>query len=100
MPLTRAAKEDLVSSYQAGLAVAPHAFLVDFKGISVPQVTELRDRVRESGGEYVVVKNRLLLRAIEGSAPPLSYYRKAPERCLYCWITGLGRFPSITYLPQ
>jgi large subunit ribosomal protein L10 len=68
MPLTRAAKEDLVSSYQAGLAVAPHAFLVDYKGISVPQVTELRDRVRESGGEYVVVKNRLLLRAIEGAA--------------------------------
>jgi large subunit ribosomal protein L10 len=34
----------------------------------VPQITELRDRIRESGGEYVVVKNRLLLRAIEGAA--------------------------------
>ncbi len=68
MPLSRTQKEDLVSSYQQGLALAPHAFLVGFKGVSVPQVTDLRHRVRESGGQFVVVKNRMLLRAIEGSA--------------------------------
>ena len=67
MPLSRARKEELVSSYQEELASAPHAFLVDYSGVSVPQVTDLRNRVRESGGEYVVVKNRLLLRAIEGA---------------------------------
>jgi large subunit ribosomal protein L10 len=39
-----------------------------FSGISVPQVTELRSRVRETGGKYVVVKNRLVLRAIAGEA--------------------------------
>jgi large subunit ribosomal protein L10 len=68
MPLTREDKEKLISEYQHGLAVAPHAFLLGFKGISVPQVTELRNRVRATGGEYVVVKNNLALRAIDSTA--------------------------------
>lgn len=68
MALTREHKQDLVELYENGLANAPHAFLVSFQGISVPAVTELRAKVRESGGEYVVVKNRLALRAIEGKA--------------------------------
>jgi large subunit ribosomal protein L10 len=68
MPLTRSAKEQLVAEYQQGLAAAPHAFILGFKGISVPQVTELRNRVRATGGEYLVVKNNLALRAIDSGA--------------------------------
>ncbi len=68
MPLTRDQKEGLVASYQEGVAKAPHAFLLSCEGVTVPEVTEFRHRVRETGGEYVVVKNRLLLRAIEGAA--------------------------------
>lgn len=67
MPLTREQKEQLAESYQNGLAKALNVFLLGFEGISVPDVTELRNQVRESGGEYVVVKNRLALRAIEGA---------------------------------
>lgn len=63
---TRSQKQALIESYEEGLAVAPHAFLVSFKGITVPQVTELRDRIRASGGSYEVVKNTLALRAVEG----------------------------------
>ncbi len=66
MPLSRQKKEQLVESYQEGLAAAPHVFLISYKGISVPQVTELRRRIREIGGTYTVVKNRLVLRAIDG----------------------------------
>jgi large subunit ribosomal protein L10 len=68
MPLTRNEKEQLLQEYEAGLAKAPHAFLLGYQGISVPQVTELRSRVRQSGGEYVVVKNTLALRAIDSKA--------------------------------
>jgi large subunit ribosomal protein L10 len=68
MPLTRNDKDKLVAEYQEGLAGAPHAFLLGFKGISVPQVTELRNRVRASGGEYRVVKNNLALRAIDSTS--------------------------------
>jgi len=68
MPLTKDQKEELIADYEKGLAAAPHAFLLDYKGISVPQVTDLRDRVRKSGSHYQVVKNTLALRAIDGKA--------------------------------
>jgi large subunit ribosomal protein L10 len=68
MPLSREQKENLVADYEQGLAQAPHVFLMAFEGVTVPQVTDLRNRVRESGGRYIVVKNRLALRAIEGQS--------------------------------
>lgn len=66
MPLSRQQKEEMVASYREGLATAPHAFLLYYKGITVPQVTALRSKVRDNGGEYLVIKNTLALRAIEG----------------------------------
>ena len=68
MPLSQQQKQNLVEQYQNGVAASPHVFLFDYKGISVPQVTELRRQVRDQGGQYQVVKNRLMLRAIGGSA--------------------------------
>jgi large subunit ribosomal protein L10 len=66
MPLSRSQKQELVGAYEQGLGEAPHVFLLGYKGISVPQVTELRSKVREVGAHYVVVKNRLAKRAISG----------------------------------
>ena len=66
MTRTRSNKVETIAVYEEGLAAAPHAFLVSFKGITVPQVTELRDKIRESGGKYEVVKNTLALRAVQG----------------------------------
>ena len=66
MALTRTKKKELIEEYQDGLAAAPHAFLLSFKGITVPQATELRSRIREKGGKYRVVKNTLALIAVDG----------------------------------
>ena len=68
MALSRAAKEALIEQYQEGLSGNPHAFLVGFKGIKVSEVDELRRKVGEQGGSYSVVKNRLALLAIQGTA--------------------------------
>jgi large subunit ribosomal protein L10 len=68
MPLTRNDKQALVEGYGKSIALAPHAFLLSYKGITVPQVTDLRNKVRATGGEYVVVKNTLALRAINSTA--------------------------------
>lgn len=68
MPLTREDKSELLQAYEQRLAVAPHAFVLDYQGIKVPQVTDLREKVRQSGGEYIVVKNTLALRAIDGES--------------------------------
>jgi len=68
MALSRARKQEIVESYGQGLATATHAFLLSYKGASVPQVTDLRAKVRQKGGKYLVVKNTLALRAVEGGA--------------------------------
>lgn len=68
MALSRARKAEIVGSYEAELPAAQHAFLVSYKGVTVPQVTDLRARIRQKGGHYLVVKNTLALRAIQGGA--------------------------------
>jgi large subunit ribosomal protein L10 len=68
MALTRSAKQELIERYESGLAAAPHAFLVGFTKITVPQATALRSRIRDTGGSYEVVKNTLARRAIDGKA--------------------------------
>lgn len=68
MPLTRTRKTELVEHYQEALVESPHVFLLNYKGIRVAEVTALRDRIRESGGRYEVVRNRLARRALGETA--------------------------------
>lgn len=74
MALSREQKNDLISEYEQGVALAPHAFVFGYQGIKVPQVTELRQKVRDAGGHYVVMKNTLALRALAGQ--PLADLRE------------------------
>ena len=65
--MNRDDKAAAISELNEGIGAATNAFLISFKGITVPQVTELRKHVRESGSEYVVVKNTLALIAVKDS---------------------------------
>ncbi len=67
MALKRKEKEAFVQSLRSGFEKSQHAILVDFRGISVPAVTEFRRKVRQSGGNYKVIKNTLAVRALEGT---------------------------------
>jgi large subunit ribosomal protein L10 len=64
---TREEKAREVSTLTDQIGKASNAFLIDFKGITVPQVTELRRQVRETNSGYVVVKNTLALIALKDS---------------------------------
>ena len=64
---TREQKATEVSELQEQIGKAHNAFLIDFKGITVPQVTELRKQVRDTNSGYVVVKNTLALIALKDS---------------------------------
>src|SRR5690348_9002816 len=64
---TRTQKAAEVSELTEEIGKANNAFLIDFKGITVPQVTELRKQVRETKSGYVVVKNTLALIALKDS---------------------------------
>jgi len=61
----REQKAQAISEFTEGIGSATNAFVLDFKGITVPQVTELRKQVRESGSHYVVIKNTLALIAVK-----------------------------------
>jgi large subunit ribosomal protein L10 len=61
----REQKAQAISAFSEGIGSATNAFVLDFKGITVPQVTELRRQVRETGSEYVVIKNTLALIAVK-----------------------------------
>ena len=44
------------------------AILVDYKGMNVPQVTELRRQLRSAKASYKVVKNTIAKRALKGTS--------------------------------
>jgi len=64
---TREQKAEEISALTSEIGNASNAFLIDFKGITVPQVTELRKQVRETKSGYLVVKNTLALIALKDS---------------------------------
>ena len=67
MALTRAEKQTELAALETELRAAQSAILLDFKGLNVPQVTELRRQVRAAKGRYRVVKNTLVKRALKGT---------------------------------
>ncbi len=64
---TREQKSEEVSILSERIGKASNAFLIDFKGVTVPQVTELRKQIRDTKSGYVVVKNTLALIALKDS---------------------------------
>ena len=67
MPITRSRKAEQVASLAERLGAVESVVLLDFKGLDVPQATELRRQVRAAAAEYRVVKNRLARRAVDGT---------------------------------
>jgi large subunit ribosomal protein L10 len=67
MAVTRAEKETELSQLEGVFKGADAAILLDYKGINVPQVTELRRELRKAKAGYRVVKNTLARRALKGS---------------------------------
>jgi large subunit ribosomal protein L10 len=65
--MNRTEKQTLIDSLHDEFGKSPHAILVEFRGLTVPAVTEFRRRVRQSGSRYRVVKNSLALRATKGT---------------------------------
>src|SRR4029450_11380785 len=68
MAVTRASKEEELQELERAFKGTDSAVLVDFKGLKVPEVTELRRQVRGAKGQYKVVKNTLAKRALKGTS--------------------------------
>jgi large subunit ribosomal protein L10 len=63
--MNREEKEALVDEMAASLGDAESIFAIDYRGISVTQAAELREKLAEADAVFNVVKNRLAKRAAE-----------------------------------
>lgn len=59
------AKQSLVQEIAGKFEAAASVVVVDYRGLTVAQVTELRKQLREAGVEFKVYKNTLVRRAAE-----------------------------------
>lgn len=68
--MNRVEKKTFVAEFRERISSAPAVYLTDFSGLDVKSITELRESLRQSGAELLVVKNRLALLAIDGLKIP------------------------------
>jgi large subunit ribosomal protein L10 len=68
MAVTKADKEAERQQLEAAFKGSDSAILVDYKGLNVPQVTELRRQLRTAKASYRVVKNTIARRALKGTS--------------------------------
>ncbi len=63
--MERSRKEEIVSELATVLGSAGIVVVARHEGLTVAEATELRRSVRDAGASFRVVKNRLVLRALE-----------------------------------
>lgn len=61
-------KQALVAEFAEKLKETKAAFLADYRGLDVEQANDLRNKLRETGVEYRVIKNTLLRLAAKDTA--------------------------------
>lgn len=65
--MDRSEKQAVVTKVAECISRAKAVILTDFNGLKVEQMTDLRQKLTEKDLDFMVVKNRLVKRAIEGT---------------------------------
>src|SRR6478672_272237 len=65
--MRRDQKEQVVEELTVRLKAAETLLVADYRGLTMPQIGELRTRLLESGARFTVVKNTLTRRAAEAA---------------------------------
>ena len=77
-------KQQTVDSLNEQFRSISTAFLIDYRGLKVVDATELRRKIREIDGCYVVVKNTLAMRAAKQTKlEKLEPYFQGPTAVAY-----------------
>jgi large subunit ribosomal protein L10 len=71
LAVSKKRKEELVASYQNWLENSQAVILTEYTGLSMNEMDALREKVREAGGEFHVVKNTLGKLAFEKAGYPI-----------------------------
>jgi large subunit ribosomal protein L10 len=67
LALSKQKKNEVLDQYKDWLKNSQAVILVEYTGATVKNMENIRDKVRESGGEFHVVKNTLVKLALEAS---------------------------------
>lgn len=59
-------KQEIVANLKQQLSESQMAIVIDYQGLSVSEITDLRGRLRSAGGYCHVTKNTLMKRAVDG----------------------------------
>jgi len=77
--MDRTEKQAFVEEFGQKIQDASAVYFTDFSGLNVKDITDLRKQIRNSGAEYLVVKNRLLKLAVKGvDCPDISEVFSGP----------------------
>src|SRR5262245_15086873 len=106
--MQRAEKQQTIEELGSEFRSISSAFLLDYKGLKVVDATELRRKIREINGRYVVVKNTFALRAAKDTKlEALEPYFSGPTAVAYHPrdVVGLAKLltevaktnPSVTF---
>lgn len=66
MPITKQKKEEIIKNLHSKLEKSQISIFVNFHGLSVKDVSELRNILRKEGVDYKVAKKTLINRALDG----------------------------------
>lgn len=67
MAISKQRKEEVLTQYTDWLKRSQAALLVEYNGAKMKELDAIRARIRESGGEFHIVKNTLVKRAFEAN---------------------------------
>lgn len=99
--MNRAEKQQTVESLGEQFRSISSAFLIDYKGLKVVDATELRRKIREIEGHYVVVKNTLALRAAKDTkVEQLEPYFQGPTAVAYHPTDVVGMAKLLTEISR
>jgi large subunit ribosomal protein L10 len=95
--MKRSAKEAFVAEFRGRLERAPVLYLTDFTGLNVKAMTVLRQKLKESGAEYLVAKNRLVGLALqETELPDLSSALAGPTGIVFGYEDAVGAAKALS----
>ena len=97
MAVTRADKEVELRDLESAFKGSDSAVLVDYKGMNVPQVTELRRQLRAAKAKYRVVMNTLAKRALKGTSfEPLEKFFEGTTAIAYTQTDPVALAKTLT----
>ena len=93
--MDRAGKQQVLGEIKEQFANVASVVIADYRGITVPVVTAMRDDFRKNGCHYRVIKNSLVKIAVKGSKmEPITQLMSGTTAVI--WTTGEAPQPPAT----